>query len=80
MLRRGLTVMEEKMQQMEDKLIDQEARSGWNNMVFHVVEKDQGEDCAKTISNIISQHHSAEEQRHPAHSLFVSLITMIVSG
>ena len=54
-LRKGLTDMEEKMQHMEDKLIDQEARSRRNNLVFHGVREDQGEDCARTVSNIISQ-------------------------
>ena len=46
-------VLEERSVDLEDKVIDQEARSRRNNLIFHGVPESPGEDCFKIVSDII---------------------------
>ena len=60
-LRQGLVKMEERMLEMEDKLIEQEAYSRRQNLVFHGLKETPGEDCLKIIDDVIKKDCNIKE-------------------
>ena len=60
-LRQGLVKMEERVLEMEDKLIEQEAYSRRQNLVFHGLKETPGEDCFKIIDDVIKKECRIKE-------------------